>query len=38
MLFDGVAVPVDGALLPGLDRPGNGLELKHEEAERYAAA
>jgi L-alanine-DL-glutamate epimerase-like enolase superfamily enzyme len=37
MLFDGVLDPVDGALLPDLDRPGNGLELKRGEAERYAA-
>jgi len=38
MLFDGVVDPVDGALMPDLDRPGNGLELKRGEAERYAAA
>jgi L-alanine-DL-glutamate epimerase-like enolase superfamily enzyme len=38
MLFDGVVDPVDGALRPDLDRPGNGLELKRGEAERYAAA
>ena len=37
MLFDGVVDPVDGALVPDLDRPGNGLELKRGEAERYAA-
>ena len=37
MLFDGVVDPVDGALVPDLERPGNGLELKREEAERYAA-
>jgi L-alanine-DL-glutamate epimerase-like enolase superfamily enzyme len=36
MLFDGVVDPVDGALIPDLDRPGNGLELKRGEAERYA--
>ena len=24
--------------LPDLDRPGNGLELKRQDAERYAAA
>jgi hypothetical protein len=32
-----VVSPVDGALAPDLDRPGNGLEFKREEAERYAA-
>jgi L-alanine-DL-glutamate epimerase-like enolase superfamily enzyme len=37
MLFDGVVMPLDGALHPRLDRPGNGLELKRSEAERYAA-
>ena len=37
MLFDGVVTPVDGALTPDLDRPGNGLELKSGEAERHAA-
>lgn len=37
MLFDGVVDPVDGALVPDLDRLGNGLELKRGEAERYAA-
>ena len=37
MLFDGVAVPRDGALYPDLQRPGIGLEFKHQEAERYAA-
>src|SRR6202042_3750910 len=37
MLFDGVVDPIDGALTPDLDRPGNGLELKRGEAERYAA-
>lgn len=37
MLFDGVVDPVDGALVPDLERPGNGLELKLGEAERYAA-
>jgi L-alanine-DL-glutamate epimerase-like enolase superfamily enzyme len=37
MLFDGVVTPVDGALHPLLDRPGNGLELKRSDAERYAA-
>jgi L-alanine-DL-glutamate epimerase-like enolase superfamily enzyme len=36
LLFDGVQAPRDGALYPDLDRPGNGLELKRAEAERYA--
>jgi L-alanine-DL-glutamate epimerase-like enolase superfamily enzyme len=37
LLFDGVVTPRDGALHPRLDRPGNGLELKRADAERYAA-
>ncbi len=37
MLFDGVVSPADGALLPDLDRPGMGLELKRRDAEHYAA-
>jgi hypothetical protein len=37
LLFDGVLEPVDGALRPDLSRPGNGLELKRVDAERYAA-
>ncbi len=37
MLFDGAPEPTDGALLPDLDRAGNGLALKASEAERYAA-
>jgi L-alanine-DL-glutamate epimerase-like enolase superfamily enzyme len=37
MLFDGVLSPVDGALVPDRSRPGNGLELKRAEAERWAA-
>ena len=37
MLFDGVVDPVDGALAPDLERPGNGLERKRGEAERHAA-
>ena len=36
MLFDGVVVPMDGALRPDLSRPGLGLELKRADAERYA--
>jgi L-alanine-DL-glutamate epimerase-like enolase superfamily enzyme len=37
LLFDGVVAPRDGALFPDLDRPGNGLELKRQQALRYAA-
>ena len=36
LLFDGILDPVDGALRPDLSRPGNGLELKRADAERYA--
>lgn len=35
MFFEGTLLPVDGALRPDLSRPGNGLELKKSEAERY---
>ncbi len=38
MLFDGVLEPVDGALRPDLSRPGNGLELKRKDAERFRVA
>jgi L-alanine-DL-glutamate epimerase-like enolase superfamily enzyme len=38
MVFDGVLEPVDGALRPDLSRPGNGLELKRPDVERYAHA
>jgi L-alanine-DL-glutamate epimerase-like enolase superfamily enzyme len=37
LLFEGVVAPRAGALYPDLSRPGNGLELKRSEAERYAA-
>jgi L-alanine-DL-glutamate epimerase-like enolase superfamily enzyme len=37
MLFDGVLEPEDGALRPDRSRAGNGLELKREEAVRWAA-
>ncbi len=37
LLFDGVLEPEDGALRPDPDRPGLGVELKHADAERYAA-
>ena len=36
MLFDGVLAPEDGELSPDRSRPGNGLELKRSDAERYA--
>jgi L-alanine-DL-glutamate epimerase-like enolase superfamily enzyme len=38
MLFDGVVEPCGGDLVPDLERPGIGLELKRSEAERYAAS
>jgi len=37
LLFDGVPAPNEGALEPDRSRPGNGLELKRRDAERYAA-
>ena len=37
MLFDGVVAPRKGALCPDLSRPGLGLQLKRQEAARYAA-
>ena len=36
LIFDGVLEPVDGALRPDRSRPGNGLELKRADAQRYA--
>ena len=36
LFFDGVLEPVAGELRPDLSRPGNGLELKRADAERYA--
>jgi L-alanine-DL-glutamate epimerase-like enolase superfamily enzyme len=36
MLFDGVPEPDGGMLRPDLSRPGNGLEFKHADAERFA--
>jgi L-alanine-DL-glutamate epimerase-like enolase superfamily enzyme len=36
LLFDGVLEPRDGALRPDLSRPGNGLELRRADAQRYA--
>jgi len=35
MLFDGLAEPEHGALRPDPSRPGNGLELKRSDLERY---
>jgi L-alanine-DL-glutamate epimerase-like enolase superfamily enzyme len=37
LLFDGVRTPVDGAIRPDRSRPGNGLELKRADAERFSA-
>jgi L-alanine-DL-glutamate epimerase-like enolase superfamily enzyme len=37
LLFDGAVTPRAGTLSPDLGRPGNGLELKRADAERYAA-
>jgi len=37
LLFDGVLSPREGALRPDRSRPGNGLELKESDAERWAA-
>jgi hypothetical protein len=37
LLFDGTLEPENGALKPDRSRPGNGLELKRADAERYAA-
>ncbi|QRK05929.1 mandelate racemase [Archangium violaceum] len=36
LLFDGARGPVKGVLTPDLSRPGMGLELKRQDAERYA--
>jgi L-alanine-DL-glutamate epimerase-like enolase superfamily enzyme len=36
MLFDGAPRPAGGAIRPDLSRPGLGLELKRQDAERYA--
>ncbi len=38
MLFDGVLAPEDGVLTPDLSRPGHGLELKRQDAERFAVS
>ena len=37
MFFDGFSVPRDGKLYPDLSRPGMGIELKMQDAKRYAA-
>jgi L-alanine-DL-glutamate epimerase-like enolase superfamily enzyme len=37
MLFDGVLEPEDGELRPDRSRHGHGLELRRDDAERYAA-
>jgi L-alanine-DL-glutamate epimerase-like enolase superfamily enzyme len=37
LLFEGAVSPRQGALFADLSRPGNGLQLKRSEAERYAA-
>jgi L-alanine-DL-glutamate epimerase-like enolase superfamily enzyme len=37
MLFEGTLDPTGGRLEPDRSRPGLGLQLKHEEAERWAA-
>jgi L-alanine-DL-glutamate epimerase-like enolase superfamily enzyme len=36
IFFDGVLEPVAGELRPDFSRPGNGLELKRADAERYS--
>jgi len=38
MLFDGVLEPDGGVLRPDRSRPGNGLELKRADAERFSTA
>jgi L-alanine-DL-glutamate epimerase-like enolase superfamily enzyme len=35
MLFDGISLPVNGALKPDISRPGFGLELRTQDAEKY---
>jgi hypothetical protein len=36
MFFDGALTPDKGVLVPDRSRPGLGLELKRQDAERYA--
>jgi L-alanine-DL-glutamate epimerase-like enolase superfamily enzyme len=38
MLFDGTLDPEGGALRPDSSRPGHGLSLRHDEAERWRTA
>lgn len=38
VLFDGAPRPDGGVVLPDLDRPGLGLELRRDAVERFAAA
>lgn len=35
LLFEGVAQPNEGTLAPDLSRPGNGLEFKRKDAEKF---
>ena len=35
MFFDGFCEPVDGRMVPDLTRPGNGLELKEADANKF---
>lgn len=35
MFFDGFQEPVKGVMYPDLSRPGNGLELKEQDASKY---
>jgi hypothetical protein len=37
LIFDGALTPVDGKLHPDLSRPGMGVELKRDVAEKYRA-
>ena len=37
MFFDGAVKPVNGYLVPDLNRPGMGLELKRKDAQKFAA-
>jgi L-alanine-DL-glutamate epimerase-like enolase superfamily enzyme len=38
MLFDGAPCVVNGSISPDLSRPGCGLELKREDARRFATS
>lgn len=37
MFFDGFCEPVHGCMMPDLSRPGHGLELKEQDANRFRA-